>query len=128
MIVTRGPEVDELNVRVRLSSPESRDGFVAFAAALEACEEAICPGRSGTSGRSSVKPGSRPPAGNLDAAKLLRRIGRSMDSLVVAVGDLYRAMDPVERAEIRSWKKRVREMRAQVRAEAKVREAAGGRG
>lgn len=108
---------DALILTLTIATPELREACAVFCAAIEALDGAQGPTRGGGV-RTSGKPGSRPPSGNLEAARLARRVahyvetphgGRQLvgtyDFVPSAVRRLYAELDPDERAEAKEQRK-----------------------
>lgn len=111
--------VDRCTITVALASSDMRSALVDFAAALEDAEAVVvASGASIGSVRSSNKPGSKPPAGNLAAAKLCRTLANDAAGAKRKVEAFYVKLDPEERAAARRQRAELKEIVARDRQDA----------
>ena len=103
---------DTFTLTVPLSDPAMRRALAAAAQAFADAEANIGPSRtSDRIGGSRSKQGSRPPAGNLAAVGLCKRLIREAERMPALVAEFERNLDPEERVKIREFRAQVREMR-----------------
>lgn len=104
--------VDDFTITVPLASAEMRLALAGVAQAFADAEAACGPsGSGGGGGIQHAKPESKPPAGNIAAVHLCRRITRDANRIRAAVITFYVTLDPAERKAAREFREVVKGIR-----------------